>query len=283
MSTKENQLRDVSQEIDVGVAMTELFRAIGFDVRDEQSYNWLVEYVEAKGLRTRVERGAAAVHGRCLRVGEGIEVWSALYEHGPELYYADCRPAFRSRYVTTIAPWELVEFDEDGEAVVRGDARTGHTLTFELQNLTEIDKTTFREPRLRVSVAGLAYWLELCEQRGGRTPGAFEPASRPKDVSGTVCETDYVIEGKILASRALTNPLTGADLVWLFVDANVIRLELIASGSALTTKPRIGDAIAAGVWLQGHILSASDICARFEGVDPEHQTASSWSSLRRAN
>ena len=112
-----------------GAVMAELFEAIGFEVADEHSYNLLVEYVETNGQRTRAQRGESALHGRCWKLGDGLEVWSILYESGAELYYADCRPAFRSRYVRTILPWELVEYDEDGEAIVRGGVRvTGNRL-----------------------------------------------------------------------------------------------------------------------------------------------------------
>jgi len=47
------------------------------------------------------------------------------------MYYADCRPAFRSRYVRTVLPWELVEYDEDGEAIVRGGVPGAPELTEE--------------------------------------------------------------------------------------------------------------------------------------------------------
>src|SRR6185436_13015343 len=116
-----------------GAVMAELFEAIGFEVADEHSYNLLVEYVETNGQRTRTQRGEAALHGRCWKLGDGLEVWSILFERGPDLYYADCRPAYRSRYVRTILPWELVEYDEDGEAIVRGAVPGAPEIVFELQ------------------------------------------------------------------------------------------------------------------------------------------------------
>src|SRR5437867_13383799 len=97
------------QETAAGAVMAELFAAIGFEVADERSYNLLVEQVESNGERTITDRGDAALHGRCWKLGEGLEVWSILYERGNDPYYADCRPAFRSRYMHTIMPWELVE------------------------------------------------------------------------------------------------------------------------------------------------------------------------------
>ena len=42
-------------------------------------------------------------------------------ERGTNLYYADCRPAFRSRYVSTILPGSLSNTTKTGgEAIVRG-------------------------------------------------------------------------------------------------------------------------------------------------------------------
>src|SRR5918999_565149 len=69
-----------------------------------------------------------------------------------DLYYADCRPAFRSRYVRTLKPWELVEYDEDGEAIVRGIVPGGVEVIFELQNLTELNPLAFRETQLHVGI-----------------------------------------------------------------------------------------------------------------------------------
>ncbi|HJZ67928.1 MAG TPA: hypothetical protein VKF81_07395, partial [Blastocatellia bacterium] len=136
-----------------GALMAELFEAIGFEVADERSYNLLVEYVETNGQRTSARRGDATLLGRCWKLGEGLEVWSILYERGADLYYADCRPAFRSRYVRTILPWELVEYDEDGEAIVRGGAPGAREVVFELQNLTELDDSVFHRSQLHVALA----------------------------------------------------------------------------------------------------------------------------------
>src|SRR5438552_10363636 len=133
----------LDQEPPDGAVMAELFEAIGFEVADEHSYNLLVEYVETNGHRTRTQRGDAALHGRCWKIGDGLEVWSILYQRGSDLYYTDCRPAFRSRYVRRLEPWELVEYDEDGEAIVRGLLNGSRDVVFELQNLTELDDSVF--------------------------------------------------------------------------------------------------------------------------------------------
>ena len=45
-----------------GAVMAELFEAVGFAITDENSYNSLVEFVDAHGQRTRTQRGNATLH-----------------------------------------------------------------------------------------------------------------------------------------------------------------------------------------------------------------------------
>src|SRR5262245_27104684 len=78
--------------------MTELFASVGVHVADEPSYNALIEHVDVAGIRSRADRGKATLHGRCWRLNDGLEVWAVLFERQGESYFADCRPAFRSRY-----------------------------------------------------------------------------------------------------------------------------------------------------------------------------------------
>jgi hypothetical protein len=276
------------QELPEAAVMAELFQAIGFEVADEHSYNLLVEYVETNGQRTRAQRGEAALHGRCWKLGDGLEVWSILYEHGADLYYADCRPAFRSRYVRTILPWELVEYDEDGEAMVHGGVPGAPEVVFELQNLTEVDDAVFRESHLYVALAGIAYAARVLPRSGSKPvadPPAqrFELAERIEGFADKACENDYVISGRVLSWRDIRNPITAADLVWIYVDAASIRLEVLANRRALRGELKIGAEITANIWLQGHVLEESDISARYEGVDREYEQADFWAGLRRGN
>ncbi|HKV39957.1 MAG TPA: hypothetical protein VJX67_12150, partial [Blastocatellia bacterium] len=164
--------------------IAEIFKSIGFESTDDESYNVLAEYVDQTGERTCVHRGDATLHGRCWKLGGGLEVWAVLYEGPSEIYYADCRPAFRSRYVQTIEPWELTEFSEDGEALVQGKSKCGQDVVFELQNLTEVRNASTRVPALRVGLAGLASSLHLDTPRtqdavlaGATRPSQFEPAA----------------------------------------------------------------------------------------------------------
>ncbi len=140
-----------------GTVMAELFDAIGFEVTDEDAYNLMAEHVETSGERSHSHRRDITLHGRCWKIGHGLEVWSILYERDGDSYYADCRPAFRSRYLQMIQDWELIEYDEDGEAILCGTTTTGLDVVLELQNLTELQTGLFREARLRIALAGLAY------------------------------------------------------------------------------------------------------------------------------
>src|SRR5205085_1547663 len=137
--------------------MTELFASVGVQVTDEPSYNSLIEYVDAAGARSRAARGKATLHGRCWKLGDGLEVWAVLFEQGDEAYFADCRPGFRSRYPRALTPWELIEYEDDGEAIVEGTLYGGPAVIFELQNFTEIPAIEWRASHLHVAIAGLAY------------------------------------------------------------------------------------------------------------------------------
>jgi len=268
--------------------MAELFGAIGFEIGDDRSYNLLVEHVESNGERSHVDRGKAALHGRCWKLGDGLEVWSVLYEHGGDLYYADCRPAFRSRYVRTILPWELIEYEEDGEAIVRGNLRDASEVVFELQNLTELRDAIFRRSQLQVALAGIAYASRVQPSSRIRRPAdepvhRFELAERIEGLAGKACENDYLISGRVLAWRSIRNPETAADLVWIYVDAGTIRLEVLVNRRTLRGQLKIGAQISANIWLQGHVLEEAEISARYEGVDREYDTADFWARLRMTN
>ncbi|HSO76351.1 MAG TPA: hypothetical protein VLU47_16075 [Blastocatellia bacterium] len=274
------------REAQSGAMMAELFEAVGFEITDEDSYNLLVEDVEFNGQRSRVERGDAALDGRCWKLCDGLEVWSVLYEHGAEVYYADCRPAFRSRYVRVVGPWELTEYQEDGEAVVRGTLRGGPEIIFELQNMTELNQSVFRESHLHVALAGIAYGARLHQpgsKRGAESAPRFELAERVAEFAEQACENDYIVSGRVLAWRHLQNPATAAALVWIYVDAGNLRVEVLASRDALAGQLKIGAALTANIWLQGHVLEEADLTARYEGVDHSYATGDFWTRLRREN
>jgi len=265
----------------------DIFEAIGFDVVDEESYNLLAEYAERTGDRSSVYRADITLHGRCWKLGDGLEVWSVLYESPSELYYADCRPAFRSRYVYNIQPWEMAEYCEDGEAIVHGRLCPGPEVFFELQNFTEVKTTLFRKQRLQVALAGLASTAQVSRQnRAGGSKNdnrRFYPLSAEPESDDDSYENEYVVSGTILASREILNSVTEERLVWAYVDAGKIRLEVLVNGRALDGKPRVGSGLKATIWLQGHVLQDSEISARYEGIDVDSLRSDFWAMLRRAN
>jgi len=267
-----------------GTVMAELFEAIGFEVADEETYTSLAEYAENSGERSYIHRRDATLHGRCWKIGGGLEVWSVLYERDGDLFYADCRPAFRSRYVHPLRGWELIEYDEDGEAIMHGRAQEDAEIIFELQNLTELDPKIFRESQLQVALAGLAYSVQTFPASSSDIlPYRFDLAEEIPRYRDNACENDYLISGSVLAWREFQNPLTSSPLVWAYVDAGAIRLELLANRHALTGKPAIGSWITANVWLQGHLLDTKEIFARYEGVDRSSEASDFWAGLRRGN
>lgn len=272
---------ETDQESTEPFAPGELFEALGFDVGDEDSYDALAEYAEVNGEQSSINRGDATLHGRCWKLGSGLEIWSILYESGGELYYADCRPAFRSKYVRIVRPWELIEYDQDGEAIMRGHI-SGTDLFFEVQNFTAVNQRIFREGQLCVGIAAIAYEAHVYNLY--RAPGFIERMFNSDFEAETeFYESDYVIDGCIAAMRELKNPVTGSDLLWLYVDATQIRLEVLMNRQSLKGRPRIGAGIRANVWLQGHVFDESDVSACYEGVDRDYSPVDFWDVLRRSN
>jgi hypothetical protein len=260
--------------------MEETFRAIGFEIPDEAAYNTVAEMAEARGTRTRIRRRDVTLHGCCWKVGCGVEVWTILYESPDEYYYADCRPAFRPRHAQPIESWEIVEFNEDGEAVVEGRlARTGSPVTFALQNLTELEEDVFTHARLSAALGGLAYDVRIAAQGAvlgivpSRRPGAVPPPDG----------NDYVVTGRIMRSGALRNSYTEAELVWLLLDAGGVQLEIVVERSAMEGDAEPGTKVEADLWLQGYVLDDRTERAPYEGIDPDWEPAESWSFLRRGN
>jgi len=270
--------------------MSEIFEAIGFEVGDEESFNVLSECAQTSGQRSVIYRGDATLHGRCWKVGHGLEVWSVLHESATGRYCADCRPSFRSRYVHTIEPWELAEYDSDGEAIVRGGTPGGASVVFELQNLTEVSQQAFRDNQLRVGLAGLAASVradtaDRGDARNTRASGSrsFEPASAYPELAENACENDYVVSGHVLAWKTIINAVTSSELIWMYVDAGTIRLEMLANRRTLRGRLRTGGMVTADIWLQGHILEETEITARYEGVDQDSMKSDYWTMLRRGN
>ena len=103
--------------------MPEPFDAIGFQIKDDASYKALAEQAHQLGAISKAHRPQGTLHGCCWRLGAGLEVWTVLYESAKGTFYADCRPAFRGQRMLGFYPWEILEYEEDGEAILRGAVR----------------------------------------------------------------------------------------------------------------------------------------------------------------
>ncbi|MGH9822584.1 MAG: hypothetical protein ACREDR_04955, partial [Blastocatellia bacterium] len=258
-----------------------IFEAIGLSAADDSAYDLLIDRTEKNGEPSVVFRDDIAVYGKCWRLGSGLEIWTVLYDGPSEKYYADCRPGFRARYVQVLSPWELIEYCEDGEAIVRGRLRECTDVVLELQNFTEVSSRLLREPVLRVGLAGLAWNVRVDSAPARETSAAnFSPAAHTCDQAG---ENEYVIRGRILASSEIVNPVSRIRVHWMFVDTGVIRIEMLASLGSVDGVLGVGSWITADVWLQGHVLAEYEVAARYEGVDTDYQKGDFWGLLRRAN
>lgn len=258
------------------------FETIGLDVPSEKDFNHLAESAGSNGEPTQLSRRGAVLHGRCWKLGEGLEVWTVLYESGTgDVCYADCRPGFRARFAQRISPWALTEYDEEGEAVIHGYCDGSDTeVLFELQNLTEVGPAGFRASALDVSLCGLAYRARICEKT---IESRWEPLERSSPARAAH-ENDWGLCGRVLAFKPFRNSLSGSELYWVYVDLGSFKLEVLVNHRALRGgKLAVGSNLTAEVWLQGHILDDVALRARYEGVDRAFALADFWATLARKN
>ncbi|HZB47064.1 MAG TPA: DUF3881 family protein [Pyrinomonadaceae bacterium] len=258
------------------------FEAIGLEVPSEKDFNYLAERAGDQGEPTQLPRRGAVLHGRCWKLGEGLEVWTVLYESGTgEIFYADCRPGFRARYTQRITPWALTEYDEDGEAIVHGYCDGTETeVLFELQNLTEVGPEGFRAQELYVGLCGLAYRARVSQGRSERA--AWQPLEEAAP-SRAAHENDWSLTGRVVSFKPLRNPLSGGELYWVYLDLERLKLEVLVNRRTLRGELQLGAMLSAEVWLQGHVLDRRALLSRYEGADTSYSKADLWSHLRRRN
>ncbi len=262
--------------------MNTTFATIGLEVPSEKAFNYLAERAGDQGEQTQLTRRGAVLHGRCWKLGEGLEVWTVLYESGSgDVFYADCRPGFRAKYIQTISPWALTEYDEEGEAVVHGYRDgTDCEVLFELQNLTEVGPDGFRAQELHVGLCGLAYRARV---RKGARKFRWMPLEKTAP-SRASHENDWSLSGHVIAFKPLKNPLSGSELYWINLDLERMKLEVLVNSRTLR-----GDSLAVGatldaeIWLQGHVLDELALRSRYEGLDHNVSPATFWSGFRRKN
>jgi uncharacterized protein DUF3881 len=258
--------------------MGEPFHAIGFNITDEASYQALAEEAQQRGTLSKARREQGVLHGFCWNVGSGLEVWTVLHESKDGLFYADCRPAFRGRHIFNLYPWEIAEYEEDGEAVARGVLiNSGIEVVFELQNMTEVDLSRLRDRQITASVSGLAYRARVITKT--KDP-LFAPLSE-RYPRRKPSEPDYAVRGRIISWREIKNPLTMSDLILIDVDAGKLKVEVLLNRADLKGELKVDGWLASEVWMQGHILSEKDLQARYEGLDRQVYRGSFWETLRR--
>jgi hypothetical protein len=258
------------------------FDAIGLEIPNETAVHDLAETVGKCGEPTRLARKDGVLHGRCLKFGAGLEVWTNLYESGKgEVVYSDCRPAFRARYAQRISPWALTESDAEGKSVIHGFIEDTNTeVLFQLQNLTEVGTRFFEQTTLNVGLCGLAYRAGIFPKNDDYAWQSYDEAA----VNVIEEENYWKVAGHILAFDSFRNPQSGSDLYWIYVGMGGSQLEFIVNQRALRgRKPRVGAFVEADLWLQGHILNEVTRRNGYEGVDWSTRPADFWKNLRKPN
>lgn len=259
--------------------MNTAFESIGLEIPNAMAIHHLAERVGTCGEATKVETCKGIWHGRCWKIGaEGLEVWTVLYQTGTgEIFYANCRPAFRpQKKIYKIQPWALTEYAEDGEALLHGFIENTETeVLLALQNLTEIGSIITRSDALSIGLGGLAYQARVEKTERKTVWQAVKDSKR---------ENDWTLCGRILMHRTLRNPVSGNDLIWLYLDLGGFNLEILVNQRALRGEhPKIGATITADIWLQGYIFDKLVRNSIYEGIDAKANAASFWERLRRRN
>lgn len=258
------------------------FDAIGIELANEAAFDDLTKDVDENGEPSLLPRRSGVLHGRCLKLGEGLEVWSLFYESKTgEIFYADCRPGFRAKYAQKISPWVMAEFDEEGKAIIHGFiADTETEVLFGLQNLTEVGNQIFEQNALDVGLCGLAYRAEIIESgalQTSETLGKFV-------LNNAAGKNDWSLCGEVIAFSAVHNPFSGNDLYWIYLDLGQIKLELLVNQRAVRgTGLWVGATIRADIWLQGHVLDKIAPRSSYEGVDRTYRTNDFWKNFKKLN
>lgn len=261
--------------------MGDIFDVIGFKLPDEASYQQLAEVARARGTPSAISRRNVIIQGYCWPIVEGVEVWTILHESKEGVYFADCRPAFRNARTYEINAWEIIEFIEDGEALVSGRIQN-MDLIFELQNFTELNELVYNQPTLTAHLSGLCSRVKILDTEMLPNITSLSPPQTPKS-NHKFAENDYLLNGKILSWRKLTNPITQLKIVWLDIEIGEFRIELLVNQEQCKGTLREGAWIAAEAWLQGYIVCSQELESKYEGRDISIPLAEHWAVLKRAN
>lgn len=248
------------------------FDVIGLDIQNKTN---LAKDVEKRGEVSRLTHKGGILYGHCWRIGEGLEVWTVLYQSETgECIQTDCRPGFRARFHHLINPWVIRELDEVGETMVHGFIEDTETeVLFKLQNITEVSNKNFQKNTLRVGLCGLAFEANILSEKQER----YWKSKNQKENVWSLC-------GEIIALKTLCNPISGSNLYWLYLDLGDLGLEVLVNQKTLQGQElNVGTNISATVWLQGHLISESTMYSRYEGIDFRHRTVEFWKKFKRTN
>lgn len=254
------------------------FNAIGLEISNQKAFNNLAEDAEKRGEISCVARKSGILHGRCWRLGEGLEVWTVLYESKTgEVVHADCRPGFRAQFSQRLSPWISNEFDEEGEALVHGFIEDTDTeILFELQNITEISEKYFQQQTLTIGLCGLAYRAQILEKNCKQVWKSLIEKEKKN-------ENDWKLCGKVLAFKTLNNSVSGSTLYWIYLDLADFQMEILVNQHALEGELKIGASLQAEVWLQGHIVNESTAHSAYEGIDFSVRPSTYWQKFKKLN
>ncbi len=261
--------------------MGDIFEVIGFKLPDEDSYQQLAESARRRGTLSAISRRNAIIQGYCWSIVEGVEVWTVLHESKEGLYFADCRPAFRNSRTYEVTQWEIIEFIEDGEALVSGHIQNVDVI-FELQNFTELNEFVYNQPTLTAHLSGLCSRVKILETTSSARFAPLSPI-QTSQAATKYAENDYLINGKILGWRELINPVTQIEIIWLEVQVGEFRIELLVNKEHCKGVLSEGKWISAEVWLQGYIVCPQEQQSKYEGLDISIPLAEFWRVLRREN
>ena len=140
-----------------------------------------------------------------------------------EFFQTNCRPGFRSRFHQRINPWVLREFDVVGETMIHGFIEDAEIeVLFELQNITEVSEKNFQRNTLKAGLCGLAFEAHI--SKGKQTK--YWKSNKQK-------ENIWNISGEVISYKKLSNPLTGCDLYWCYLDLGGLGLEVLVNRKTL--------------------------------------------------
>lgn len=251
--------------------MSSHFACIGFPVRDMDAYWALAGRAAAEGRREVAPDGGALARWT---PGTGVEIWAHLSAEGKVL---GAMPFFSSGRIHRISvtgagddPDEEMEGWIDGwlEPTEEEEPFSGaFPLRADLVNYALTRTRLARFPSLqRIELAALAHEAELFDSEAAyaqapgdmyRVPlGSFTSAAHFAADEGTegFQESTGLFSARIVAARALVNPVTGARFWEVEIRPADIGLLVLADQETLGGEPGPGKILSGSSWLLARLL-----------------------------